>query len=105
MILAFLIWSMVALLFLGIGISGWRSKKAVGFFSFIEPPMVTDVKKYNHSVSMLWIVGAGILELLGVPFLFLKQNSPAFILETFGVVVLVIGMIFMYIKIEARYKI
>ncbi|MDO4168980.1 MAG: hypothetical protein Q4D45_03685 [Lachnospiraceae bacterium] len=104
MILAFLIWSVVSLLFLGIGISGWRSKKAVGFFSFLKPPMVTDVEKYNHSVSILWIIAAIILELLGIPLLFLKQNSPLFILLIFGVVVLMIGMMIVYIKIETKYK-
>lgn len=104
MIIAFVIWSIVAILFLGIGISGWKSKVAVGFFTSGKPPVVTDVNRYNHSVSKLWIVGAVIFEIIGVLLLFLEQNSPMFIPIIFGVVALAIGMMIAYVKIEAKYK-
>lgn len=102
--IAFIIWSFVALLFLAIGIRGWKSKEAIGFFTFMKPPLVRDVNRYNHSVSMIWIIASGIFELLGIPFLFIKQNSPLFILVIFGVVALVIGMMIVYIRIETKYK-
>lgn len=104
MIIAFVIWSIVAVVFLGIGISGWKSTDAVGFFTFVKPPAVNDIRKYNHSVSILWVVSAVILEIMGVPFLFLGQNSPIFFLVVFGVVALIIGMIIAYFKIEEKYK-
>jgi len=104
MIIAFIIWSIVAALFLGIGISGRKSKEAVGFFTFVKPPVVSDVDKYNHSVSMLWIIVAVIFEIIGMPLLFSEQNSPVFILVIFGIVALVIGMIIVYLRIEAKYK-
>ncbi len=104
MLIAFIIWSIVAVLFLGIGIGGRKSKKAVGFFTFVRPPKVTDVNKYNHSVSVLWIIVAVIFEIMGVPFLFLEQNSPMFVIVILGVAALLIGMMIAYLKIEAKYK-
>ncbi len=104
MIIAFIIWSIVAVLFLGIGISGRKSKEAVGFFTFVKPPVVTDVSKYNHSVSIFWIVVAVIFEIIGIPFLFLEQISPMFIPVIFGAVALIIGMIIVYLRIEKKYK-
>lgn len=104
MIIDFIIWSIVSVLFLGIGISGWKSKEAVGFFTFVKPPVVTDVNKYNRSVSMLWIIVAVIFEIIGIPFLFLEQNFPMFIPVIFGVAALIIGMIIVYLRIEAKYK-
>lgn len=104
MIIAFIIWSIVAVLFLGIGISGRKSKEAVGFFTFVKPPEVTDVSKYNRSVSSLWVIVAAIFEIIGIPLLFLEQNSPMFILVVFGVMALVIGMMIVYLRIQAKYR-
>ncbi len=104
MIIAFIIWSIVAVLFLGIGISGRKSEEAVGFFTFVKPPVVTDVNKYNRSVSMLWIIAAVILEVTGIPLLFSEQNSPVFVPVIFGVVALIIGMMIAYLRIETKYK-
>lgn len=105
MLIAFIIWSIVAVLFLVIGIVGRKSNEAVGFFTFVNPPEVIDVNKYNHAVSVLWIMAAVVLELIGVPLLFLEQNSPMFILMIFGVVVLIIGMMIAYLRIESKYKV
>lgn len=62
------------------------------------------MKAYNIAVSVLWFVAAGVIEILGIPMLFLEQNSPLFIIVTFAVVILVIVMMVTYIKIEAKYK-
>ncbi|MDD6156310.1 MAG: hypothetical protein PUB52_04785 [Lachnospiraceae bacterium] len=104
MIIAFFIWSIVAAIFLGIGISCRKSSEAVGFFTFVKPPVVDDIRHYNNAVSVLWIVAAVVLEMMGVPFLFLEQNSPVFILIIFAVILLIIVMILTYIKIEEKYK-
>lgn len=104
MIIAFFIWSIVAAIFLGIGISCRKSSEAVGFFTFVKPPVVDDIRHYNNAVSVLWIVAAVVLEMMGVPFLFLEQNSPVFILIIFAVILLIIVMILTNIKIEEKYK-
>lgn len=105
MLIAFIIWSIAAVLFLGIGIVGRKSKEAVGFFTFVKPPEVTNVNRYNHAVSVLWMVAAVVFEIIGVPLLFLEQNSPMSILLIFGVVVFVLGMMIAYFRIEAKYKV
>lgn len=102
--IAFIIWSIVTVIFLGIGMSGQNSKEAVGFFTFVKPPVVTEIAKYNRSVSRIWIVSAVILEILGIPFLFFGQNSPVFLFVIFGVVILLIGMMIVYLKVEAKYR-
>ena len=40
MILGFIVWSVVAIIFWGIGISCRKSHEAVGFFTFDQPPIV-----------------------------------------------------------------
>lgn len=104
MVIGFVIVSLVAAIFLGIGISCHKSHEAVGFFTFVEPPAVEDVEHYNHAVSLLWFVAAGIIEILGIPFFFLQQNSPLWFLVVFAVLFLVIVMMVTYLKIEAKYK-
>ena len=50
---AFIIWSSVALIIFGIGIYSLLAKKAVGFYSGIEPPKVTDTKNlYAYLTSI-----------------------------------------------------
>ena len=59
MILGFIVWSIVTIIFLGIGISCRKSHEAVGFFTFDKPPIVEDVEHYNKAVSTLWFIVAG----------------------------------------------
>ena len=105
MIIGFVIWSLCALVFLAIGISAWRAKKPVGFFTGQKPPEVSDVGKYNHAVAVLWFIGAGVFEALGIPMLFPKQNSPGFIPVIFSVPVLLILMMIAYVRIEGKYRV
>ena len=104
MLIAFVIWSAVAVIFLAIGVSAWKAKEAVGFFTFVDPPQVKDIRRYNHAVAKLWFVAAVILEILGVPMLRLKQNSPQITFTILGVMILVITMAVVYLRIEAKYK-
>ena len=101
---AFVIWSVMACIFLAIGISCRRSRSAVGFWANVSKPEVTDVKQYNREVSGLWLVGSLLFELLGLPFLFAAQNSPLFIITMLGTVFLVLGMMVRYSMIESRYR-
>lgn len=104
MIIGFVIWSVCAVIFLGIGISCRKSHAAVGFFTFVKPPIVENVEHYNKAVSILWITAACLLEVIGIPILFLKQNSPLFVLMVFEVMIWLIGIMIAYLKIEAKHK-
>lgn len=104
MIVGFIIVSIVAIVFSAIGMSCRKADEAVGFFTFTKPPTIENVKSYNRSVSVLWFVAAGVIEILGIPMLFLEQNSPFFIIEMVAVMILIIIMMVAYIKIEAKYQ-
>ena len=105
MIIGFIIWSLIALLFISIGISCLKAKEPVGFFTGVKPPKVTDVAKYNHAVAVLWFVSAVVYELLGIPLLFLEQNSAGFIPMIFVVMWGTILIVVAYLRIEAKYKV
>lgn len=102
--IAFIIWSYVTVIFFMIGVSAWKAKEAVGFFTFVDPPKVKDVRQYNHAVAKLWFAAAVIFEILGVPMLWIKQNSPQIIFTILGVMVLVIAMMVVYTRVETKYK-
>lgn len=104
MIIAFIIWTVVAFGFLMIGITARKSKEAIGFFTFVKPPKVKDIKRYNRSVSTLWFVFTVIFELMGVPLLFVKQNSAVVLLMVIGLMLLVIATMIVYTRIEIKYK-
>lgn len=102
--IAFLIWTAVALVLVWIGIRTWRSEKAAGFFSGVEAPKVSDVKKYNHAVAILWFVYAALFEVIGTPLLSMKQNPTAFVGIVLGIVVSSIALMIEYNKILSRYQ-
>lgn len=79
MVIGFIVVSIVALVLVAIGINCRRANEAVGFFTFVKPPTVENVKAYNIAVSILWFVAVSVIEILGIPMLFLEQNSPLFI--------------------------
>ena len=91
MIIGFVIWSIVSAIMLGIGIWSYRSEKPVGFFTGTKPPEVKDARKY-----------AVLLELFGIPFLFLKQNSAGFIPVFLGTIAISIGLMVGYVIIEKK---
>ena len=104
MIFGLIVWSAVAALIVGIGIWSWRSKKAVGFYSGVEPPKVRDIRRYNHAVAVLWFVYAALFELLGLPFLLQKKGKPLFLISILGVVLITILLMAAYNRILSRYR-
>lgn len=104
MIIGFMIWSIVMVLFVGIGISCRKSDVAVGFFTGCKPPEIENVSGYNKAVARLWFVSALIYEIMGIPLLFLEQNSLLFIPIIFGVPIGVIVMMVAYLRIERQYS-
>ena len=104
MIIGFVIWSLVSAILFGIGVSAWVSKKPVGFFTGAKPPEVKDIKKYNHSIAVLWFVYAILIEICGISLLLFKQNSVGFIPVIFGIVVITIALFIVYLQIEKKYR-
>lgn len=62
----------------------------------------SNVKKYNHAVGILWFSYAVLLELFGIPFLFLEQNSAGLIPVFVGTIVISIGLMVGYMIIEKK---
>lgn len=104
MIMGFVIWSICAVLFFIVSIVDLRSEKPVGFFTGVKPPQIIDIKKYNKAVALLWFITGIIFELIGLPFLFLKKNSPAFVFMMLATVALVIVMMVVYLGIARKYE-
>ena len=105
MLIGFIIWSVVALFLAGIGVYDLNAKKAVGFFTGVKPPEVKDVKKYNRSVGILWIVYAVVFEALGLPLLFLERGSAGFLIPMLLVPLASIGLAVSYTVIMAKHKV
>lgn len=102
--MGFIIWTPVAILFLVIGFVTRRLKTPAGFYTFGNPPEVKNVEDYNRAVSKLWIGSAIVFEVIGIPLLFIKQNSPVAIILIFGVLIWVFGLMLVYSCIESKYK-
>lgn len=100
--LAFIIWSIIAIIFCLMGIRSIKSKKVVPFFSNIEAPKVKDIKSFNKDVSILWFVSAIVVEIIAISFLFLKQTSFIYIILVAPF--LFILMVTIYLKIEQKHK-
>ncbi len=58
MIIGFVIWSIVTVLFVGIGISCRKSDEPVEFFTGCKPTNIENVYGYNKAVSKLWSVSS-----------------------------------------------
>ena len=102
--IAFIIFVMVSLIFVGIGISAFFSKKPMGFFSNAEMFEVTDVKGYNRAVGILWCVYGIVMIILGIPLL-AGQNSPHALINMVGVMLETIALVVVYVLvIEKRYR-
>ena len=104
MIVGFAVWSSVSLLLVGIGIWAWRSEKAVGFYTGVKPPEVTDVRKYNRSVGKLWFAYAVLFELLYVPLLIPVLHHSGILWFGLGTPVITIGLLIGYHRILKRYR-
>lgn len=102
--IGFIIWVIVSCLFIGIGISSFRSKKAMGFWANMEMFEVTDVRKYNHAVGKMWIVFGVVMLVLGLPLL-AGQNSPIALLSAVGMMMEIIFLMIFYVMvIEKKYR-
>ena len=101
--IGFLVWLACGLLFFGIGIWCFFSKKQVGFWANAETPKMENVKAYNRAVGVLWLVYAAVFCVLGIPML-VPQPSALIMLSVAGVVFETIVLIVVYMHIEQKYK-
>ena len=104
MIAGFIIWSLVAVVLAGFGVYALRSKTAVNFFAGVKVPEIKDVKKYNRAVAWMWFIYAFVYECLGLPLLFLEQNSAGFVITVLGVVGATLGLVIVYYFVMARFS-
>lgn len=102
-IIGFLILIIVDILFWVIAIIAWKSKKPVGFFAGINPPEVSDVKRYNRAVAKIWFYYAIMMILLGIPLL-AGQNKALIVVSILGMMYLAISIAVMYLYVENKYK-
>lgn len=102
--IAFVIWSIVALVFVIIGFSSWKSEVEIGFFTGVTPPKMKDVKAYNRAVAKLWWFFSLAFEVIGIPLIFIEQNSPVAIVIVLLVPLLIIGIIIAYHRIALKYQ-
>lgn len=102
--MAFMIWMCISVLFFIFGIRTWKAEKPVTFFTFQDPVKVREIKKYNHAVAKLWFTLAVLFGMVGVPFLFLKQNSPYFFFISLIVPIISIGIMIAYSFIQSKYS-
>lgn len=104
--MAFIIWMVMGLVFVGMGIYEYFSKRetAFGFWANAGTLPIADVKAYNRAMGKLWFVFGVVFILLGLPLL-AGQNSPYILLSTIGVLLEAIAAMIVYVlKIEGKYK-
>lgn len=102
--IGFITWAVFGCFIIGIGISAFFRKKAVGFWANMEVEPVNDIKNYNYAVGKLFIAYGVIFVLLGLPLLN-GQNSPFIILSVLGVMVETIAAMIIYtLMIAKKYK-
>ncbi len=91
----FVIWMAVGLFIIGDGIwTGFR-KKAVRFWGFAKMYEVTDVKKYNRALGILYMLyGAGFIA-LGIPLRY-GRDTPALITSVRNAVFEIVALLLIY---------
>lgn len=100
----FIIGVIVGCFFIGIGISSFHTKEAVGFWANAKMFEVNDIKGYNHAMGKLWCVFGIVFILLNIPMLD-GQNSPLVMITILGVMVEVIVLMIIYTQvIEKKYR-
>lgn len=102
--IGFILWAIVGCFIIGVGISAFFRKKAVGFWANVEVEPINDIKNYNGAMGKLFIAYGVIFVLLGLPMLS-SQNSPFIILSVLGIMVETIAAMALYtLVIVRKYK-
>lgn len=109
LIFGLVIYLFVAAIMFGIGISQYKSKKPVGFYSGEKPPLeseLTDVNAWNKKHGKMWILYGVIIILsyvAGIPFV--SQDSVWCVVPMCGGIIVPIPlMIWYHHKLIREYK-
>ena len=99
----FIILCIWGVLYICLAIYIWFSKKAIGFWGNRKMFEVTDIIKYNHAMSKLYVAHGIVFILLGLPLL--TGHSGWILLSIAGVVMETIVLIVVYsLAIRKKYK-
>ncbi len=99
----FILLCMWGVIYMCLAIYIWFSKKAIDFWGNKKTFEVTDIRKYNHAMSKLYVVNGMVFVLLGFPLL--AGHSKWILLSAAGVVVESIVFIVVYsLVIRKKYK-
>ena len=108
-IIGVVIYLIVAAVMLGIGISQYRSKSPVGFYSGEKPPMekeLTDVSMWNKEHGKMWIWYSIVIILsyiVGIPFI--NSDSVWCVVPMCGGIIAPIPLMIRYHhKLISQYK-
>ena len=104
--IAFIIWAILGVLFIGMGIYDMTSKKAkpFGFWANAKVAPIEDVKGYNRALGRLWCVYGTLFILIGLPLLN-GQDAGLLIMTMLGTMFLSIGAMVTYVVgIEPKYR-
>lgn len=105
-IMGFVIWVICGLLFVGIGIYDYMSKKQVGFWANFDVPEVEDVIGFNKAVGRLFITYGVVFILIGIPLIpsiFYKNMLLVFIPIIGTIFETIWLMVYFVMKIEKNY--
>lgn len=105
-LIAFVIWSILSVLFIGMGIYDLNFKKAkpFGFWANAEMTSIEDVKGYNRALGKLWCVYGVLLMVIGLPLLD-GQNSGLIFISIMGAMLISIATMVVYVVgIEPKYR-
>ena len=105
-IMGFVIWVICGLLFVGIGIYDYKSKKQVGFWANFDVPEVEDVIGFNKAVGRLFITYGVVFILIGIPLIpsIFYKNMLLIFIPIIGTIFETIWlMVYFVMKIEKDY--
>ena len=105
-IMGFVIWVICGLLFVGIGIYDYMSKKQVGFWENFDVREVDDVIGFNKAVGRLFIIYGVVFILIGIPLIpsiFYKNMLLVFIPIIGTIFETIWLMVYFVMKIEKDY--
>ena len=107
-LIAFIVWTIMGVLFIVMGIYDMNSKKEkpFGFWANAEVGPIEDLKGYNRALGILWCVYGILFILIGLPLLILdEKNSGLIIIPVVGAMFISIGAMIVYsVGIESKYR-
>lgn len=104
--IGFIIWAIVGCFFIGLGIFSFISKnpRPLGFWANAKVFEVSNVKKYNHAMGILWCVFGIVFIVLGIPLLG-GQNNPLILFSVIGAMAEAIAVMVVYVLIiEKKFR-